>query len=167
MKKIGIFFGSSTGTTEDIANKIAAVLEVAKEDIHDVSSTDASAVQEYEVLLFGSSTWGFGELQDDWQDFLTALKQTSLSGKKVGLFGCGDSGSFDSTFCDAIGIIHEGLENSGCTFIGSYTPENYSYSESAAEVDGELIGLAIDEMNESDQTDDRINTWVTAIKSAI
>ena len=87
---IGIFFGSTTGTTEELAGKIAERLNVAASDVHNVGETQADAVAPYDVLLLGTSTWGDGELQDDWYDFLDALKKQDLSGKKVGLFGCGD-----------------------------------------------------------------------------
>lgn len=37
MKKIGIFYGSSTGTTESVAHTIAQKLGVASNDVHDAS----------------------------------------------------------------------------------------------------------------------------------
>ena len=55
----------------------------------------------------------------------TSLKAQDLSGKKVALFGCGDSGSYPDTFCDAFGLIYDGLQQSGCTFVGAYAPEGY------------------------------------------
>ena len=36
MKKIGVFYGSSTGTTEGVAETIGQKLGVAAADIHDV-----------------------------------------------------------------------------------------------------------------------------------
>ncbi len=36
MKKVGIFYGSTTGATEGVAETIAARLGVASEDIHNV-----------------------------------------------------------------------------------------------------------------------------------
>ena len=35
MNKIGVFYGSTTGTTEDVARRIAEKLNVPKGDIHD------------------------------------------------------------------------------------------------------------------------------------
>ena len=90
MKKVGIFFGSSSGTTEDIAGRIAGKLGVSGADIYNVGSVEAGAVQNYDVLLLGSSTWGAGDLQDDWYDFLPKLRKEDLSGKLVALFGCGE-----------------------------------------------------------------------------
>ncbi len=52
MKKIGIFYGSSTGTTQGIAETIASKLGVPASDVIDVSKMNADMVKEYEVLLF-------------------------------------------------------------------------------------------------------------------
>ena len=109
MRKIGIFFGSTTGYTEEIAGKIATRLGVGKEDIHNVMDTKVEAVAPYGILLLGCSTWGEGELQDDWNDFLFKLKDTKLEGKTVAIFGCGDSATYSTSFCDAIGLIYNEL----------------------------------------------------------
>ena len=54
MKKIGIFYGSSTGTTQGIAETIASKLGVPASDVIDVSKMNADIVKEYEALLLGS-----------------------------------------------------------------------------------------------------------------
>ena len=92
----------------------------------------AAASAGYDALLLGTSTWGAGELQDDWYDFLDQLKSQDLTGKKVALFGCGDSSSFSDTFCSAMGEIHDGLAATGCTFVGQVDASGYTYDDSAA-----------------------------------
>ena len=74
MKKIGIFYGSTTGTCEDLANRIADKLEVSASDVHNVEALSVDLISGYDVLLLGSSTWGDGELQDDWYDALKKMK---------------------------------------------------------------------------------------------
>ena len=81
MKKTGIFYGSTTGTTESVAGRIADVLGISSADVHDVSKLTAELVSGYEVLLLGTSTWGDGELQDDWYDGVKVLKNADLSHK--------------------------------------------------------------------------------------
>ena len=44
---IGIFFGSTTGTTESVANQIAQELGISSTDIHNVSETPAEATDKY------------------------------------------------------------------------------------------------------------------------
>lgn len=164
MKKIGIFYGSTTGTTETIAKQIATLLDVADSNIYDVAVANPDAVQAYEALILGTSTWGLGELQDDWATFIEKLKKENLNGKTVLLFGCGDSSSYDTTFCDAIGILYEELQHSGCTFCGDCDTEGYLFSSSRAVVDNRFVGLALDDINESDRTDERLNHWIARLK---
>ena len=163
MKSIGIFYGSSTGTTSDLAQKIASALGVDSANVMDVANADAAAAAKYDVLLLGSSTWGLGDLQDDWESYLPKLKGENLSGKKVGLFGCGDASSYSDTFCAALGTIKAELANTGCTFIGAYPAEGYNYDETTAEENGQLIGLCVDDANESDQTEARMERWIAAM----
>lgn len=167
MSKIGIFFGSSSGATEEIANKIASRLGVAAGDIHNVADADATSMAAYDVLLLGSSTWGMGDLQDDWEDFLPNAAEQKLEGKKVGLFGTGDSSSYSDTFCDALATIKEELTATGCTFIGKVPTDGYNFDETRCQDGNELIGLLLDEVNESSETDERMDIWVDAIKKEI
>lgn len=167
MKKIGIFYGSTTGTTESVAEQIASALGVDSSDVHNVGNTNAQSAADYEVLVLGSSTWGAGDLQDDWNDFLEKLAAIPLNGKKIALFGCGDAMSFGSTFCDAVGTIYDKLQDKGASFIAPVDPSGYSYDASTAEVAGELVGLLIDENNESDKTEQRIQNWTNQLKTEI
>jgi flavodoxin I len=167
MKKIGIFYGSTTGTTGDVAGLIAGKLGVGAADVHDVAGADAGAVDGYEVLILGSSTWGVGELQDDWYGFLEKLKKRNLSGKTVALFGCGDASSFGASFCDALGIIHDGLRATGCRFAGSVGDEGYGHDASAALVDGRFVGLPLDDVNEPRLTGPRVDAWLKGLEAEL
>ena len=166
MAKIGIYYGSTTGATEDVAKSIAEALGVVEADVYDVAKagTDFS---NYEVILFGSSTMGYGDLQDDWDDYIEKIKVADLSGKKIALFGCGDSASYSDTFGDAVGIIYKAIKGKGCAIIGQISTEGYTYDASAAVVDGKLVGLLIDNDNEPDMTEERIFNWVNQLKGEI
>ena len=167
MNKIGIFYGSTTGTAEDLARRIAKQLDVASADIHDASSITEAMIDEYNVLILGSSTWGDGELQDNWYDAVKVIKKADLSHKFVALFGCGDCESYSDTFCDAIGILYEELKGTGCTFCGAVDAADYEFGSSIAVVNGKFVGLPLDEINEDGKTDGRIAQWVEALKKEI
>ena len=168
MKKTGIFYGSSTGTCEDLANQIADKMGVAASDVHSADKLSADLVKEYDLLILGTSTWGDGELQDDWYDGIKVLKSADLSFKSIALFGCGDSESYCDTFCDGMGILYEDLKDSGCSFIGNKVgTDGYSFSSSIAVVNGTFVGLALDEANESDKTAERIDNWTAELKKHI
>lgn len=166
MAKIGIYYGSDTGNTQTIAEKLGKALGVSKEDIKDVNkaNTDFSA---YDVLLFGTSTMGMGDLQDDWDGFISQVEKADLNGKKVAIFGCGDSVSYSDTFCDGIGKIYEAIKNKGCEIIGKTSTEGYTYDSSEALVDGQFVGLLIDEDNEPEMTEQRLSLWIDEIKKAL
>ena len=159
----GIFYGSTTGMTESLAETIAARMGVAKTDLHNVAGSSADAVMVYDLLLLGSSTWGCGELQDDWYDFLDALKKQDLSGKRVALFGCGDSASYPDSFCDAMAEIRDGLEATGCSFVGALDASDYEGCSSRICRDGRVIGLAVDDSAAESANDARMEKWIAAI----
>lgn len=161
MKKIAVYYGSSTGTTSELAQRVAKAVG-AEAHCFDVANANAADAAAYDVLLLGSSTWGIGDLQDDWEGFLPQLAGVDLSGKAVALFGCGDADSYPDSFCEALAKIKEGLAGTGCRFVGEYAPEGYSYDATAAEEGGKLIGLCVDDVNQSDLTDERIQTWLDA-----
>ncbi|MDR2040482.1 MAG: flavodoxin [Bacteroidales bacterium] len=163
MSKIGIFYGSSNGTTQEIAGKIANKLGVEHQDIYDVSNAKSSDLDAYDILLLGSSTWGVGDLQDDWEGFIGTLSSADLKNKKVALFGCGDASSYPDSFCDALGKIYQSVKNK-TKVIGFVSTEGYSFDSSEAVVDNRFVGLVIDEDNESHLTDERINQWVKQLK---
>lgn len=165
MSKTGIFFGSSSGNTEEIANKIQELIGDEAE-VHNVDSADADDLSSYENLILGSSTWGAGDLQDDFESFVDVLGEAELSGKKVAIFGLGDSVSYADTFANSIAHIYEAVKDKA-DVIGGVATEGYSYEDSEAVIDGQFVGLPIDEDNESDQTDERLENWINSIKDKL
>lgn len=161
-KKTGIFYGTSTGHCARIAEEIGQCLGVDKTDIYDVSETAPSKVGEYEILIFGSSTWGDGEIQEDMEDFLSGVSCMSLTDKKIGLFGCGDETN-EETFCDAVGKMREKLTSTGATFIGEFNDGGYDFKSSTAVKDGVAVGLLLDEVNRADLTPKRVAEWCKKI----
>ena len=157
--KTAIFFGSTTGTTEMIAQKVGELLGA---EVY--SANEIDKVEEYDFVIFATSTWGMGDLQDDWYDALEKLKTKNLSGKKVGLIGIGDQEGFGDTFVDGIGTIYEEIKDMGITLVGKTSTEGYNFGNSKAVVDEEFVGLVINENNQSDLTDERIKNWVEKVK---
>lgn len=166
MKNIGIFYGSTTGATEQVAKGIASHLGVSESDVHDVTQTEPSAVGGYDVVLFGASTWGDGDLQDDMHDFLDGVSELFLKGRYAAVFGCGDE-TMSDTFCNGVGTIYDALVKTGATMIGKFNADGYSYDHSDAERDGSLVGLVIDNVNHEDMTDARIEAWTDTLKREI
>lgn len=162
MKKTVIIYGTSTGTCEDLASRIGAKLGV--DNIINVTDLDENVIAENDNLILGTSTWGAGEMQDDWYDGIKVIKSADLSGKTVALFGCGDSGSYPDTFVGGMAEIYNAVKTAGANVIGAVSTEGYTFDDSESVVDGKFVGLALDEVNEDDKTDERINAWVEEIQ---
>ena len=158
MKKTVIIFGTNTGTCEDLAGRIGAKLGV--DNIINVTDLNDSVIADNDNLILGTSTWGAGELQDDWYDGIKVIQGANLSGKTVALFGCGDSESYPDTFVGGMAELYNAAKNAGANIIGAVSTDGYTFDESEAVVDGKFVGLALDEVNEDDKTDERINAWV-------
>ncbi|MCR5076665.1 MAG: flavodoxin FldA [Prevotella sp.] len=155
-----IVFGSSTGVCEEIAGKIAR--KTGAECIN-VAELTAEKLAEHDMLFLGTSTWGAGELQDDWYEGIKVLKDTGLTGKTVAIFGCGDSESYPDTFCGGMRELYDAASEAGANIIGAVDSGNYSYDDSEAVVDGKFVGLALDDVNEPDKTDGRIDGWLSQL----
>lgn len=166
MKKIGIFYGSTTGTTLAVAEEIANALKVSPTDIHDVASTAPSAVGDYDVIILGASTWGHGDLQEDMATFLDGLAALDLEGKMVAVFGCGDD-TMSDTFCNSVGEIYHRLHDTKAMFIAPFNNDAYSYRHSDSDVHGMIVGLCIDNVNHPADTPARVKAWVEEIKEEL
>lgn len=165
MKKTVIIYGSSTGTCEELADRIGARLGV--DDVIGVGDLDDSVIASNDNLILGTSTWGAGEMQDDWYDGVRTLRGADLSGKTVALFGCGDSESYPDTFVGGMGELYQAVVGAGAHVVGAVPVAGYTFDASDAVVDGHFVGLALDEVNESDQTDARIDAWAAAITPSL
>ena len=168
MADVIIVYGSSTGTTEDVARAIAERFEdVQVMNVAQMNAETAASFRDVKLLLLGSSTWGFGDLQDDWHAKLDVLAQAELSGVTVGVFGTGDQESYPDTFVDAIGILAETAEKAGARVVGLASADGYTFDASRAMRDGKLLGLAVDQDNQEDLTDQRIAAWVELVRSEL
>jgi flavodoxin I len=165
MQNIGIFYGSSTGNTETVAKQIQEELGEDIATTFDVADAKAGDIEKFDNVIFGTSTWGIGDLQDDFEGFLSEISNANMDGKKVALFGLGDQYSYSDSFVDGIGEIYEALEDKNCEVIGATSIDGYEYDASRAEKDGQLVGLALDIENQDDQTGDRVATWVEQLKN--
>jgi flavodoxin I len=64
-----------------------------------------------------------------------------------------------------MGILEEKISELGGTTVGYWSTEGYEHSESKAVKGDKFVGLALDEDNQSDLTDERIKRWVAQLKS--
>lgn len=167
MAKIGIFYGSDTGHTEEAAQLMQDLLGTDQTDLFDVRNvTDTSIISKYDLIIIGTSTWYLGEIQEDMDDFKTKLDDVDFSGKTIALFGLGDQEQYGDYYLDGMGKMHEFLKAKGAKFIGSWPVDEYKFASTLSLVDDgkKFCGLALDEDNQPDMTPDRIALWIEQIK---
>ena len=164
MAKIGVFYGSTTGHTQEVVENVVSKLNDAglEVDIFDVSKASKDDLVKYENLILASSTYGDGDLQTDWEDFANNLCEDSFENKVVAIIGLGDQDSYSDTFCDAIGILANLAKKA--TLVGKTKNSGYEFESSKSLEGDEFLGLVIDEDNQSDLTEERIANWVNEVK---
>ena len=162
-KKIGIFYGSSTGQTEMVAEKLHELLGPEKADLINVDSATEKDLASYPYLIFGTPTWGIGEMQDDWEDFVEIVAKAKLEGKKIALFGLGDQDTYPDSFADGVGMLFNKIKDKG-TIIGKWPAKGYNFNESEALRNDSFVGLVLDQENQSGMTNERLEKWVEMLK---
>lgn len=165
--KIGLFYGSSTCYTEIAAEKVQKCIGEDRVAVFNVADTDIAQAEDFELLIMGIPTWDYGELQEDWENIWDDISSLDLHGKKVALFGLGDQVGYPQWFQDALGYLHDQLVNVGATITGYWPSEGYEFEASKAltEDGTQFVGLALDEENEFDKTESRIQAWCNQVLS--
>jgi len=165
--RIKLIYGSDTGNTELVTADLVKLLD--KDDV-EVVTVDKVTEKDWEshiYYLLGIPTWYDGELQSDWEDYFEEFKKINFTDKKVAIFGLGDQIGYDEWFCDGIGILGKVVIENGGKLLG-YTQKDssYDFDESLALADDStLYGLALDEDNQPELTEERLKKWVIQIKN--
>lgn len=167
--KIGLFYGSSTCYAEMAAEKIQQTFADGAVDIFNIKETPLAECLNYDLIIFGISTWDYGELQEDWESNWQDIAQLDLSEKIVALYGMGDQIGYADWFQDALGLLHQELEAQNAYFIGYWPNQGYEFNQSKALInnDSQFVGLALDEDNQYQLSEQRINTWCQQLKDEI
>ncbi|WP_448211937.1 flavodoxin FldB [Colwellia sp. MEBiC06753] len=174
--KIGLFYGSTTCYTEIAAEKIQATIQATGNntgcnlvELNNIKDVSLSLIADYDLLILGISTWDYGELQEDWESHWQELAGIDFSNKIVALFGMGDQIGYTEWFQDALGMLHEVVEAQGGHVIGYWPNQGYEFEASKALTadKSQFVGLALDEDNQYNQSDERISQWCQQILAEI
>ncbi len=160
-----IIYGSSTGNTEKVADMIKDELGDLIDDVKEISDVSADDMNGFDKLILGIPTWNDGELQEDWETFFEdEMDNVNFSGKTVAIFGLGDQEGYPEFFLDAMRAIYDKVVADGGKVVGAWSTDDYEYDESKAIVDDKFVGLGIDEDNQDDMTEERIEDWCDDIR---
>jgi len=164
MKKIGIFYGSTLGHTKAVAEQIRQAFGAENADIFSIDKATVADVEKYDSLIFGTSTWGVGEMQEDWETFSRSMEGVDFSSKKLALFGVGDQRQWPDSFVNGLGSLYHHFKDK-ITIIGSTSTAGYQFEISLAIRDNRFVGLVIDNVNQADLTPTRIQNWVKSLQA--
>jgi len=161
VNKIGLFFGSDEGNTENVAQRIQQRLGEELVELYDIADVTQLEFAQYSHIILGIPTWDFGQLQSDWEEFWDDLEAIDFSGKTVALFGLGDQFGYGDYFLDAMGMLHDVIVGAGAHIVGHWSTEGYEFEASKALIASEnlFVGLAIDEDQQEELTDARLDQW--------
>ncbi len=169
MTKIGLFYGSNTGHTEEVAGKLSEYLRDAGYDVemHNVAGTDSNDMIKYDMLIMAASTWKDGELPEDWKTAYNEYANFDFSGKRVAFVGLGDQANYPQNFADAVGKLARPVDTNGGRIFGRWPTRGYDFESSRAVKEDHFYGLILDEDNEDDLTDERIREWTALLSSEL
>jgi len=162
---IALFYGSSTCYTEMAGEKIRQQIGEEKVDIYNIADEPIATALYYKNLIMGIPTWDYGELQEDWEEIWQELDELDFSGKTVALYGLGDQVGYPEWFLDALGYLYHKLRQQGADIVGFWPADGYEFESSKAfnEEARAFVGLALDEENAFELTDERIQIWCDQI----
>lgn len=176
MKKIGIFFGTDSGSTRLIAKMIAKKLgdNIASKPLN-VNRINVEDMLIYDALILGTPTYGEGQLPGQstkvatgsWEEFLPQLKENDLAGKVVALYGLGDQDKYKERFADGLFQLYSRLQQCGAKIVGDWSTEGYTFEQSKSVVDGKFVGLVLDQSNQRLLTEERVDAWLEQVVPAL
>jgi len=167
--KIGLFYGSTTCYTEIAAEKIQENLTLFPVELHNIKDIALNVINNFDIIILGISTWDYGELQEDWEAKWEDISTVDLNNKVVALYGMGDQIGYTDWFQDALGMLHEQVQAGGAYSIGFWPNEGYEFNQSKAltEDKSQFVGLSLDEDNQYDLSDERIQLWCKNVEKEL
>ena len=165
---VGIYYATTTGKTEDVADRLHNFISSAEapKDVSDVD--DLSEFEGLDGIICGIPTWNTGADEERsgtaWDSILDEIGELNLSGKKVAIFGLGDSSTYTENYCDAMEELHRYFKQAGAIMVGYVSTKEYTFDESKSVLGDSFCGLPLDEDSESDMTDSRISQWADQLK---
>ncbi|MDD5579885.1 MAG: flavodoxin [Methylobacter sp.] len=172
MSKIGIFFGTDTGSTRLVAKKIYSLLgdELADKP-KNINRTSAAEFLQYDALILGTPSYGVGELpglstgcmEANWEEFVPCLDAADLSGKCVALFGLGNQERYADRFASSMIHLYRLFYGQGADIVGQWSTDGYMFKNSHAVIDNQFVGLALDQRTQPHLTEERLKIWLAQI----
>jgi len=164
MNKTAIIYSYNTKKTSKIATLILEGFNDPAIEMFNAEEITEDTFLSFDHIIMGVATWFDGELPNFWDEFVPALEELDLKGKKFALFGLGDQKGYPENFLDGVGIMSEILEGQGATLVGFTSSEGYDFESSRALRNDQFMGLAIDYENQGSMNKERVTAWIEQLK---
>lgn len=164
MKKIAVLYSFNTKKTGKVAERIKEYFNNDQLEMVNAELITEEQFMAFDHIIMGVATWFDGELPNYWDEFVPALEDLDLSGKKIALYGLGDQKGYPENFLDGMGIMADILEAQGANLVGFTSIEGYEFEGSRALRGEQFAGLAIDYENQGSMNKERIAAWVEQLK---
>ncbi len=117
LKPVLVAWASKNGGTAHVAQRVLEVLEregltVGLLPVRDV---DWARLDDWSALVFGSPTYGMGDLHPDWDKPERLLRDLDLTGRAAAVFGCGSPRYVTPWW--AVDILTNRLKNGGARLL--------------------------------------------------
>ncbi|MEM6319138.1 MAG: flavodoxin [Bacteroidota bacterium] len=164
--KVGLFWGSDTGNTEEITNLFTEKWQLTELTSIEACDMSVQDYAQYDFIFLGLPTWYDGDLQSDFEDFFDDFKTIDFTGKVVAMYGLGDQYGYAEYFVDGLGILGKIIQGNGGKVIGFWSREGYDDDIDCIGVFNEKLfwGLAIDEDNQAELTEERLDDWIAQVE---
>ncbi len=170
MKKTALLYWGKGGNVEKSAKIIYQQFDPETIDFFALDSFDVNNINNYGMVIIGGSTVGAENWEDatddnKWNEFFRTIQNMDLTGLTVAAFGLGNQVLYPEHFVDGLGIFHEEIAKTKAQMIGFWPTEGYQFTNSDGTHDDKFYGLALDEDNEPEKTETRVQKWVAQLKT--
>jgi len=174
MSKIVLLYAPKGGSVETAAQRLERLYDDSDLDVIEISNFDVKNLVSYKNFILGCSTvgaenWEDADSNNEWDQFFHEIEEQkiSLEGKKVAIFGLGNQVLYPDHFVDAMMLLKNEAEKHGAEIVGYWPTKGYDFTDSDAVEGDKFVGLALDEDNEDELSDQRIEEWLSIIKPEI
>jgi len=171
MSKTALFYSPQGGNVNRVTNKLGELIGNDKVDKIPVIEVEKGDLDKYDkIILVGSTVgadhWDNEIVVDEWTEFFSKITETSCEKKKVAIVGLGNSVLYPSHFADGMAVLYEKITKQNAEVFGKVDAKDYDFTDSEAlNDDGFFCGLPIDEDNEAELTTERLEKWISILKS--
>ena len=164
MSKTGIFYSFHTNKTSKVSEKIIEAYGKENLEVINAEEVNEENFLAFDNYIIGVATWWDGELPNYWDEFVPAMEDMDLTGKKFAIYGLGDQKGYPENFNDGVGLFAEIVEQQGGKVVGFTSTEGYQFESSKAVRDAHFCGLCIDQENQARLTKKRVDDWIKQLK---